>query len=155
MHEIQKAMPLHHSRYKGMAFQNLSTILARQDADDFRTCIVNLAKRRDAGLDLRLEVFWRGEVSALQKRRLRLVRLEEFPYRLEKIFWLRIFRAEENIACHIAELWKDMQERVPFGKQRHDRILIIYELLRTHIDDVAPRRLQDLLQALLDGFHLL
>ena len=131
------------------------SIATCEDADDLRAGIMNLAERCDARLDLRFEVFRRSEVATLQERRLRLVRCEEIPHGLEELLRLRFLLAEKDVTCDVTEFRKNVQERMSFWKQCYDGIVVVGELLRAQVDDIATSLDEDLAQAILDGLHFL
>lgn len=136
-------------------YDESAAVPAREDADDLRACVVDLAEWSDARLDGRLEIFRRCEVAALQERRLRLVRLEELADALEEILWLRILRKQEYITCHIAEIRIDMQHDMSFAEQRRNRIMLLLNLMALHIDDPASETAEQVAEHRLDGLHLL
>ena len=77
----------------------MSLIVATgKDADDLCPRVVDLSERSHPRLRLRLDFRIGLEITALEKRRLRLIRLEKTTQSFEKLLRRSIFRAKENIA---------------------------------------------------------
>ena len=105
----------------------LLTIAACENADDFRSCIMDPSEGCHARFSLRLDFGIGLEIATLEKCRFRFIRLEKTTQPLEKFLWRRVFCAKKNITGHITHSGIHMEQDMSLCKKSHEDKMFLAE----------------------------